>query len=132
MAELQCVACVDDDPEMLMILEAVLGGDAGMDVRPFRSGYEALRSLANDPAQLVLLDVGMPRMDGLETAHLLRKATFGLTLPIAFLTGRKEPHDLDLYRRKGVPWIIPKPLDPAMLLLQVKAIWANSQQNIFA
>lgn len=128
MTELKSVVCVDDDPSMLLILDAVLQTGAGMDVRGYKSGREALEALEDEPAQLVLLDVSMPEMDGLETARRLRKTPHGQNLPIAFLTGRAEPHDLDRYRREGVKWIIPKPFDLALLPLQVNAIWRNARQ----
>jgi DNA-binding response OmpR family regulator len=129
MTELKRVVCVDDDPSMLLILDAVLQTGAGLEIRGYSSGQEALDALEEEPAQLVLLDVSMPDMDGLETARRLRKTSHGLTVPIAFLTGRTEPHDLDRYRREGVKWIIPKPFDMALLPLQVNAIWRNAGQS---
>ena len=65
------VLLVDDRPDKLMALEAILAG-LGPQVRTARSGAEALRYLLRNDVAVILLDVNMPRMDGFETAALIR------------------------------------------------------------
>jgi PAS domain S-box-containing protein len=91
------VLLVDDRPDKLMALEAVLA-DLGPRVRTARSGAEALRYLLRNDVAVILLDVNMPRMDGFETAALIRERERSANTPIIFLTAL---HDTETCASRG-------------------------------
>src|SRR5436190_3265204 len=79
------ILLVDDQPESLVALEAVLEG-LGQTIVRASSGREALRHCLSTDFAVILLDVIMPDMDGLETAALIRQRERSATTPIIFLT----------------------------------------------
>ena len=91
------VLLVDDRPDKLMALEAILAG-LGPRVRTARSGAEALRYLLRNDVAVILLDVNMPRMDGFETAALIRERERSANTPIIFLTALS---DTETYASRG-------------------------------
>jgi signal transduction histidine kinase/DNA-binding response OmpR family regulator len=83
------ILIVDDSPEKLMSLEAILD-DLGQSLVSARSGREALRRLLVQEFAVVLLDVYMPEMDGFETARLIRARKRSEHTPIIFITGQGD------------------------------------------
>src|SRR5262245_27030372 len=79
------ILLVDDQPKNLLALEAVLEG-LDQNLVKARSGGEALRRLLEMDFALILMDVQMPDMDGLETATLIRQRDRSRHTPIIFLT----------------------------------------------
>src|SRR5579872_2447524 len=90
------VLLVDDQPANLMALEATLAG-MGLDLVKAGSGPEALRYLLRGDFALILLDVKMPGMDGLETAELVRQRQRSQHTPIIFLTAY-ERDDVQMFK----------------------------------
>jgi signal transduction histidine kinase len=114
------VLLVDDQPEGLLALEAVLE-PLGQNLVRASSGREALRLLLKDDYALILLDVVMPDVDGLETAALIRARERTRTTPIIFLTAaRKDEGPLTrAYEAGGVDFIY-KPINPDVLRSKVR------------
>src|SRR6266446_2756350 len=79
------ILVVDDDPRNLYAMERVLG-ETGHDVATARSGEDALRQLLERDFALILMDVQMPRLDGYETAELIRSRRRCRYVPIIFVT----------------------------------------------
>jgi diguanylate cyclase (GGDEF)-like protein len=79
------VLCVDDDAENLFCVTAALE-EFGFETRSARSGEDAVEVFRGDGADLVVLDLGLPGMDGVATCRALR-ASSGSSLPVIFLTG---------------------------------------------
>jgi CheY-like chemotaxis protein len=79
------VLIVDDTPENLLLLEALLHG-LDVNVAQARSGAEALREAQTREFALILLDVRMPDMDGIQTAARIREPSPSAQMPIIFLT----------------------------------------------
>jgi PAS domain S-box-containing protein len=113
------VLLVDDHPSNLLALRAVLE-PLGQNLVEASSGAEALRRLSEDDYAVILLDVQMPEMDGLETAILIKQSERARHVPILFLTARhKDGLDvLKAYSIGAVDYLI-KPLDPSMLRSKV-------------
>src|SRR5437763_2958307 len=115
------VLLVDDKPQNLMALEAVLS-NLHLDVVKARSGEEALRCLLTDDFAVILLDVRMPVMDGLQTAGLIRSRERSRDTPIIFLTASASGSDDDLvtrgYSLGAVDYIV-KPFHPHILRSKV-------------
>jgi signal transduction histidine kinase len=113
------VLLVDDTPQNLLALEAILS-NLCLDVVKAGSGEEALRCLLQDDFAVILLDVRMPVMDGLQTAGLIRGRERSRDTPIIFLTALGSDDDLVTrsYSLGAVDYIV-KPIHPHVLRSKV-------------
>jgi signal transduction histidine kinase len=114
------ILLVDDNPANLLSLEMILQAPDRNLVRAF-SGSEALKFLLNKDAAVILLDVRMPDMDGLETAALIRGRERTRDVPIIFLTAHDSAGTANIrqsYALGAVDYII-KPIDPEALKSKV-------------
>jgi CheY-like chemotaxis protein len=113
------ILVVDDDPRNLFALERVLSG-RGHDVVTARSGVDALRQLLDRDFALILMDVQMPKIDGYETAELIRSRRRCRHVPIIFVTAfhKDDQHVFRGYSAGAVDYIF-KPIDPAVLTSKV-------------
>ena len=113
------VLLVDDVPQNLVALEALLS-NLHLDVVKAGSGEEALRRLLKDDFAVILLDVRMPGMDGLQTAELIRARERSRDTPIIFITASGRDDDLVTrgYSLGAVDYIV-KPIHPHILRSKV-------------
>jgi signal transduction histidine kinase/DNA-binding response OmpR family regulator len=113
------ILLVDDNPSNLLALETILQAPDRNLVRA-SSGEEALRFLLDDDAAVILLDVHMPSISGLETAALIRGRELTRSVPIIFLTAYSagDSHISQGYSLGAVDYII-KPIDPEALKSKV-------------
>src|SRR5262245_37016421 len=112
------ILVVDDLPEKLLVLQSVLE-ELGQNVITARSGEEALRKVLEHEFAVVLLDVNMPGMDGLETAALIRARKKSAHTPIIFITAfADEVHTAQGYGLGAVDYIL-SPIVPAILRTKV-------------
>ena len=85
----QTIALVDDDQNILVSVSMALEAE-GFDVDTYADGTEALTGLGRRPVDLAVLDIKMPRMDGMELLGRLRKQT---NMPVIFLTSKDDEVD---------------------------------------
>ncbi|HEV3263145.1 MAG TPA: response regulator [Gemmataceae bacterium] len=114
-AEKANILLVDDQPANLLALEAILEG-LGQNLVQAHSGTDALRRLLHDDFALILMDVQMPDLDGLETADLIRQRDRSRHTPIIFLTAHDRT-DVQMFRGYSlgaVDYLI-KPIVPEIL-----------------
>ena len=119
----QTIALVDDDRNILTSVSMALEAE-GYDVRTFADGDEALRGLSSRPADLAILDIKMPRMDGMELLQRLRKVT---AMPVIFLTSKDDEIDEVLGLRLGADDYVKKPFSQRLLLERIRAILRRQQ-----
>src|SRR5215510_12609107 len=113
------ILAVDDLPEKLLVLESILG-DLGENIVMARSGEEALRLVLERQFAVILLDVNMPGMDGLETASFIRRRKKSAHTPIIFITAlADELHTSQGYSLGAVDYIL-APVVPEVLRTKVK------------
>lgn len=113
------ILTVDDEPDIRSLLRIMLEGQ-GYLVQEASSGSQALSLLqAGASFDLILLDILMPGMDGVETARALRKHTLA---PILFLTARTRLDDRMAAYRCGGDDFLPKPFSKVELILKVDAL----------
>jgi two-component system response regulator ChvI len=112
------IALVDDDQNILASLSAALG-DEGYSVDTYVDGVEALDGIARRPVDLAILDIKMPRMDGMELLGNLRKKN---NLPVIFLTSKDDEIDEVMGLRMGADDYIKKPFSQRLLLERIKAV----------
>ena len=114
------VLLVDDRPENLLALEGVLK-PIGARLVKARSGEEALLQLLRDTFAVILLDVQMPRLDGLQTAELIKQREQTRHIPIIFITAlsRETAYIFKGYEHGAVDYLL-KPVDPEILRAKVR------------
>jgi two-component system, sensor histidine kinase and response regulator len=116
------ILLVDDVPENLIALEAVLG-KLDLNIVKATSGSEALRYVLEYEFAMILLDIHMPGMDGLETAKLIRLRDSSKNTPIIFLTAYQtgDMEILQAYSVGGIDFLL-KPIIPEILLYKVEVL----------
>ena len=112
------IALVDDDRNILTSVTMTLEAE-GFKVRPFEDGAQALRSLSQTPADLVVLDIKMPRLDGLEVLKRLRKIS---DMPAIFLTSKDDDIDEMLGLKMGADDYVRKPFSHRLLIERIRAV----------
>jgi FixJ family two-component response regulator len=110
------VLAVDDDGFMRNLLHRVLAG-AGMQVASFASAAELLDAIDPAAATVLLLDVNMPGMSGLDLQDLLRRR--GIDLPVVFISGAADVGMAVAAMRNGAADFIEKPFQGALLIERV-------------
>jgi signal transduction histidine kinase/CheY-like chemotaxis protein len=108
------ILVADDNYDAAQSLALVLGMD-GHEVRTASDGLEALRIAEEFRPQLVLLDIGMPKLDGYETARRLRERPWSQATLLFALTGWGQEEDRERARRAGFDRHLVKPVDPDAL-----------------
>jgi two-component system response regulator ChvI len=117
------IALVDDDKNILASVSLLLEQE-GYHVRTFADGASALTALSATPPDLAILDIKMPRMDGLE---LLRRLRQNGDLPVIFLTSKDEEIDELMGLNAGADDYIRKPFSQRLLLERVKAVLRRAE-----
>ncbi len=119
------IALVDDDRNILASVSIALEAE-GFSVRTFSDGAEALRALAAQPADIAVLDIKMPRMDGMELLQRLRKTS---AIPVIFLTSKDDEVDELLGLRMGADDYIKKPFSQKLLIERIRALILRSEHG---
>jgi len=122
MIQKQIILIVDDEKDILDLLEYNLLKE-GYQVLKASDGEEALNVVRNNPVDLVLLDIMMPKLDGIETCRRLREMPEGKKTYIVFLTAREEEYSEVAGFEAGGDDYIAKPIKPRILLSRIKAIF---------
>lgn len=122
------VLVVDDDPDVAKSIEATLRKQYKVFV--VYSGIEALKEARRHPPNLIVLDVVMPGMDGLETCRQLRIDPTLTDVPILFLTALGRPEDRVAGLRAGADDYLTKPFNLEELQLRIKAILRRVERHV--
>jgi len=112
------ILIVDDEPKIVRLVHDFLSA-AGFGVATARSGEEALMRVRTDPPDLVILDLGLPGLDGLDVTRSLRRAG---DLPIIMLTARDDETDKLVGLELGADDYVTKPFSPRELVARVRAV----------
>lgn len=121
--ELNRILYVEDDPNILSVASTALEVVGGFTVKTCRSGIEAMAEAGSFNADLLLLDVAMPEMDGPTTLACLRELVPTATTPVVFMAAKAQGPDVDFYKSLGAIGVIAKPFDPLQLAQQVRQLW---------
>lgn len=114
------ILIVDDDRTMRTVLTRYLE-NRGYQVEQVSSGADALVAFAKNPPDLVVSDVMMPEMDGLEFCRRLRATPSGQLMPFIFLSGKGELEDRIYGHEIGADDYLTKPVDPRELVAKIEA-----------
>ena len=117
------IALVDDDRNILTSVSIALQAE-GFLTRVYSDGETALKALIDNPPDLAIFDIKMPRMDGLELLRRLREKS---VMPVIFLTSKDD----ELYEALGLPMgaddYIAKPFSQRLLIARIKAILRRTE-----
>ena len=114
----QSIALVDDDRNILTSVSMALESE-GFAVDTYVDGSDALRGLSQKPVDLAVLDIKMPRMDGMELLSKLREKS---RMPVIFLTSKDDEVDEVLGLRMGADDYIKKPFSQRLLIERIRAL----------
>lgn len=123
--DLKKLVLIEDDDDVRTVAKAALEMVGGFTVRACGSGAEGLAAIAEFHPQLVLLDLMMPAMDGLEVLARLRARPETAELPVVFLTARAQTHEIEKLHESGAQGVIVKPFDPMTLADEIRSLWKN-------
>ncbi|ONF95479.1 response regulator transcription factor [Sphingomonas jeddahensis] len=112
------IALVDDDRNILTSVSIALQAE-GFLTRVYSDGETALKALIENPPELAIFDIKMPRMDGLELLRRLRERS---QIPVIFLTSKDDELDEALGLAMGADDYIAKPFSQRLLIARVRAI----------
>ncbi|WP_219863462.1 response regulator [Vreelandella piezotolerans] len=126
MSSLERILYVEDDPDIQTVATLALEVVGGFNVKVCASGEQALEEAEAFAPDMILLDVMMPGMDGPSTLAALRQRSSLEEVPIAFMTAKVQPHEVDQLIALGAESVIAKPFDPMTLANQVRTLWEQA------
>jgi two-component system response regulator ChvI len=119
------IALVDDDRNILTSVSIALQAE-GFTVRVYSDGEAALKALTDNPPELAVLDIKMPRMDGMELLRRLREKS---ALPVIFLTSKDDELDEALGLAMGADDYITKPFSQRLLIARIRSLLRRSEMR---
>lgn len=124
--EMATIALVDDDRNILTSVSIALQAE-GFLTRVYSDGETALKAFAENPPDLAVLDIKMPRMDGLEMLRRLREKS---QIPVIFLTSKDDELDEALGLAMGADDYIAKPFSQRLLIARIRAILRRTDASV--
>ena len=120
-SKLKIIAVVEDNPDNLLLLRVLL--QDRYQLREYPDGLSAARGIASNPPDLVLMDISLPVMDGVQALHAIREVPGLQPLPIVALTAHAMIGDRERFLAEGFDCYITKPiLNPAHLIKPIEAL----------
>lgn len=119
------IVAVDDNPVVTLFIAAILG-QAGHDVETVPSAAEGLIVLQRNPPDLLLLDLEMPAMDGLELLRLLKEKHICDAMPVILLTAESDMHFVSRARELGAVGYLTKPFEARDLKAKVARVLSDT------
>jgi two-component system, OmpR family, response regulator ChvI len=123
------IALVDDDRNIVTSVSMALEVE-GYQTHAYHDGDEALRGLLQRPANLAILDIKMPRLNGMELLQKLRQNPITATMPIIMLTSKDEEVDQIMGLRMGADDYITKPFSQRLLLERIRTLLRREQLRL--
>ena len=116
---------VDDDASMRELVCTALADQEDFSVVTCTSGFEALVIIGQLRPDLIVMDVAMPRMDGVQTLECLRAMELGHHTPVVFVAAGLAPAELRRLQAAGATEVIPVPFVPNELPELIRSIWGR-------
>jgi DNA-binding response OmpR family regulator len=120
---MKTILIVDDEPKIVKLVRDYLER-AGFNVRAAADGKAALSLARTEKPDLVILDLGLPQLDGLDVTRELRKVS---NVPVIMLTGRSEESDKLIGLELGADDYVTKPFSPKELVARVRAVFRRME-----
>jgi two-component system, OmpR family, alkaline phosphatase synthesis response regulator PhoP len=122
------ILIVEDDPDIADLVARYLD-KAGFSTERAASGREALQTIAAKPPDLVVLDLMLPHVDGLDVCRLVRASDATAAMPIIMLTARAEESERIVGLELGADDYLAKPFSPNELVARVRALLRRAQRG---
>ena len=123
------VMYVEDEEDIRAIARISLETVGGFTVELCDSGRAAIERAPKFRPDIIIIDMMMPGMDGIETMQALKKLPQMDEIPMVFMTAKIQRSEIDFYLAAGASEVVPKPFDPLKLPDRILAIWR--QHNYF-
>jgi len=124
----QKVLIADDSPLVLRMIEKIVTG-AGFEAVTARDGLEAVEKAFTEDIDLVVLDVGMPKMNGYQACRLLKGEEATRDIPVVILTSRNQASDRFWGLETGADYYLTKDAEPVRILELIKNVLADARQR---
>ena len=124
---LKNILCIDDENDILEIAKFALETLGHFHLEICSNSKEALDRAAETKPDMILLDVIMPDKDGLSVYRELRQTPQLANVPVAFMTAKVQPSEVQNYLDMGAEGVISKPFDPLALPDAVQSLWRARQ-----
>lgn len=122
---LERVLYIEDEEDIRIVADIALKTIGGLDTRCCASGPEGLATLETFPAQLILLDVMMPGMDGPSVLSEIRNNEQYQNTPVVFITAKVQADEVDQLLSLGANAVISKPFEPMDMAQKLRDIWED-------
>jgi two-component system, cell cycle response regulator DivK len=121
------VLIVEDDPETRHLYSELLEAD-GFAVDQAHNGFQALEKILKSVPALVILDIALPGLDGIELCRQLRANAHTRAVPVLAVTGYGDRHYPDRVRLAGADGVLIKPCDPKVLLAEARRLLSETRR----
>ena len=119
-----------DDCKMTRRLLSMYLRVGGFDVIVAENGVEALEMLGREPCSLVITDLNMPQMDGIELTREIKDHPFYRQIPVIMLTTQGEQRERECGLEAGVSAFLTKPISQEALIQEIDRIWPQEIRNL--
>lgn len=129
MKELKRILCAEDEPDIQIIIQTIFESFGDYEVEICSNGLELLELAPTHMPDLIILDVMMPKLDGINTFARLKKANELKDIPVIFITAKAQAHEVKSLIETGALDVIIKPFDPLTLCKEIEEIWEKQFEN---
>jgi two-component system chemotaxis response regulator CheY len=126
---MRTILVVDDSPTIRKMVRAALGGLGDVGFVEAGSGLQAIETLAIHPVRMVVLDLNMPDMHGLDVLRFLRSHSQYRSLPVMVLTTRGDDASRQAVMEAGASTYLTKPFSPNYLVSSARALLDAAPDN---
>lgn len=126
---LKKILFVDDDLDILTIARYAFKLNSQVELRCVNSGDKAIAEARQFLPDLILLDVMMPKMDGVSTMKILRQTPGIEKIPVILCTAKVTKEEISFYQSLGILNVITKPFNPLTLAQTIEKMWQEHQSN---
>lgn len=119
---IRTVLLVDDDPMIRVLAELAFTAVGRLETHTAAGGFEALDQARLLGPDVIVLDVAMPDLNGVDTLRQLRAAPSTANIPVVFLTGAVERADIVRYLEVGADGVLAKPFQPMQLAAHLQRV----------
>lgn len=126
------ILIVEDDPAVRRMLQRTLQGLAGIQIQTCVGGLEALMAIGKDAPDLLILDIRIPQVNGIEVCRVLRSSESTKPIKILAVTGEALSAEIEMFLRSEVDGFFQKPLPTAELKARVEDILDLEEEAVSA
>ena len=123
------ILIVEDEESIIELISTVFSFSNSYQILCSRDGEEALKIAKEDSPDIVLLDMHIPKIDGIEVCRLLKSSPLTSDIKILLLTGISQRHELDKAKKAGVDAYIIKPFNIDTLIKTVEKFLNSNSEN---